>query len=952
MNFFQNIPTELHLNGPNVGFSSVPQNANATITGVATFTAIGTASFPYNNVNGSFSFDWYFDGKLTKDTAIDPTSSASVETNGVLGISTITINGITGDDDKKKVFAIVNYVPGPDESIIDYPGEGRGKADSRDDQGTAVAVLTAPPRIQITKQPASSVIGSGNTATFEVEAVIAPGGGNVTYQWQLEGENLTNGTTSRRVQSSGDEFPTMEVTSDAGDNFTLDWSTLSTYNSFVTGRTYTLKSSENLIAALSATGAGGGRSSERSVSGGTGGSASGTFTFLKDREYKLRVGGAGVNAGAGGFSGGGNGGGGSGTGGGGGGFTGLFDQSITIGNSVLVAAGGGGGANDPNVGGPGGGLNGSPSSRAGRGGYGGTQTGGGAGGGQDGTGATGGSALQGGPGAAGGGGGYYGGGGGQFFPYCCADGAGGGGSSYIGGVTDGSTTTGTGGAAGETPGNGSFSITRVAALKTINTTVTGAGTPTLTIFSDDEDFGGGIICKLTADDVIQSPVFSNTVSYDVVPARNFMNMEAYDNDNNYSSLNLDLDLSKTFTLTSDTFGSQYGIIQFHATEKNVNLRLNMSAAKGKPQYPVLLGGDPTATPTGAIYAEGGEGGTSTIDLTLERDVEYTILGVSNNDALFLYRKANLIVVIGKGGNGGRDGAGGKGGGANVNGQGGQGQFGGPGLAGKVVTPTLTGVWGSTAKRLVPLPTLYEGDIIADDGLPLSTGLRRTDGGTTIRCSKGRHFVDQGIAPCSDISTGEVKFTTADGTLIQDSSPLYRGFKAGYTVTVTGGAFDGECGDGGAGVNGGGGGRSGTTGGGGGAGYADGSVTVVSANLGGNTSTNSSITFGLQTDLTPVPSQTQTVNFSVSREAAFSNVIKFKLISGSGPSEINFGPNAGTVSADIARGSVYSLVSAPGRLRLSGNTLQLEDSTDNDFNDLTVTPNRGNFQNTSTYIADF
>ena len=732
----------------------------------------------------------------------------------------------------------------------------------------------------------------------------------------------------------------MEVTSDAGDNFTLDWSTLSTYNSFVTGRTYTLKSSENLIAALAATGAGGGRSSVRSVSGGNGGSASGTFTFLKDREYKLRVGGAGVNGGAGGFSGGGNGGGGHGAGGGGGGFTGLFDQSITIGNAILIAAGGGGGSNDPAGGGGGGGLNGSNASRAGRGGYGGTQTGGGAAGGSDGSPGTAGSALQGGPGASGGGGGYYGGGGGQFVGGCCADGAGGGGSSYIGGVTDGETTTGTGGAANG--GNGTFSITRVAALKTITTTVTGAGTPTLTIFSDDEDFGGGIICKMTADNVLQSPVFSNTVSYDVVPARNFMNLEAYDNDNNYSSLNVDLDLSKTFTLTSDTFGSQYGIIQFHSTEKNVNLRLNMSAAKGVPE--TLERGPENVGPFGDSWADGGEGGTSTIDLTLERDVEYTIIGVSNNSALFLYRKANLIVVIGAGGNGGRDGEGGKGGGANVNGEGGKGSSGRPGVAGQVVTPTLTGTFGSIVNNYLEPPELYSGDTIATE----------FQGGQTVSCSKGRNFVDAGIAPCSDISTGEVKFTNIDGTLIQDSSSLYRGFKAGYTVTETGGnggSFRGN-GRGGAGVQGGGGGENGTTGGAGGAGYADGSVTVVSANLGGNTSTNSSITFGLQNDLNPVPAQTQTVNFSVSREAAFSNVIKFKLISGSGPSEINFGPDAGTVSADIARGSVYSLVSAPGRLRLSGNTLQLEDSTDNDFNDLTVTPNRGNFQNTSTYIADF
>jgi len=101
----------------------------------------------------------------------------------------------------------------------------------------------------------------------------------------------------------------------------------------------------------------------------------------------------------------------------------------------------------------------------------------------------GGGALQGGPGAAGGGGGYYGGAGGNPFPTCCADGAGGGGSGYIGGVTDGTTTNGTGAEAAQ---DGSFSITRVSSTKTITTTISGAGTNNLKIFSDDVDFGGCI----------------------------------------------------------------------------------------------------------------------------------------------------------------------------------------------------------------------------------------------------------------------------------------------------------------------------------------------------------------------------------------------------------------------------------------------------------------------------
>ena len=915
MNFFQNIPTELHLNGPNVGFSSVPLDASATITGVATFTAIGTASFPYNNVNGSFAFDWYFDGENIKDTSEDSTSNAEIITTS--GISTITITGITGTDDKKKVFAVVNYIPGPDENIIDYPAESSGSADSRDIQGGASAVLTAPPRITIVKQPTSSVIGSGNTADFKVEAAVLPGGGDIIYQWQLEGENLTNGTSTRIVQDSGVDFPTMSVTSTQGDNFTLNWSELTNYDSFVPGRTYTLVSSDILIARVNAAGAGGGGSSTRSIVGSRGGSSNGTFTFVKGQEYKLVIGSGGDITTAG-LPGGGSGGSGR---GGGGGYTGLFVGSVSHANAIIIGGGGGGSTGDPAVGGAGGGEEGDAGSNGGRAGSGGTQTAGGFGKGASGSG----SELQGGNGsnAGAGGGGYYGGGGGNPSGPI-SDGAGGGGSGYIGGVTNGATGTGSGGAAS---GDGSFSITRVAALKTITTTISGVNTPNLSVFSNDEIFGGGIICKMTADNVLESPVFSNTVSYNVVSARSLLNFEAFDNENNYSSLQQNLDLSKTFTLQSSTFGSEYGIIQFHSSESDIPLRLNINASAGA----VSSDGQ----------QRGGEGGTSTIDFTAKRDVEYTIIGISNNSAVFLYEKSVLIAVVGQGGDGGNTGIGGEGGGVGIAGLEGSGS--GNGETALVPTLTTNGVFGSIVNLYSIKPTLYSGDSIA-------TGV---DGGTTISCSKGRNWIDLGISACSDVSALNSQFKNVDSTTISDSASLYRGFKAGYTITDTKGFrnIQGSGGNGGAGAKGGGG-APGSGGGGGGAGYTNGTVTVVSTNLGGNSSQTSSITFGLQTDVVSLPAQTQTVNFTVTRSAAFENVITYALTSGSGPSNISFGPNAGTVSTNIQRGSVYSLVSAPGRLRLSGNTLQLEDSSDNDFNDLTVTPDRGNFQNTSTYIADF
>ena len=457
---FRGIPTSLFLNGPKLGISSDPQDQLRRV-GVATFTGIATASFPNptDGANdGSIEFKWYFDGSQIVDTFFDSNSNASIDFfDDALGYgSTITINGLTEDDDNKKVYFEADYVPTaysqPTGSVV-TAGTARSTGNAFNEPlSSNEANLTIDPIIIITSQPEDQTVATTFEASYSIAAKTIPGDGPVDYQWQLDGIDLNDGITTNIVSQA--VVAQIEITNDANsDVVTLDFSEISSYDSFVSGRTYTLTANTNVKTKLFATGAGGGRSSVRSVSGGAGGSSEGVYTFIKDREYKLRVGGAGANASAGGFSGGGNGGGGHGSGGGGGGFTGLFSDSITTGNAVIIAGGGGGGANDPGTGGAGGGSRGGDASNTSRGGSGGAP---GAGGGRDGDPGSPGGALQGGPGAAGGGGGYTGGGGGQSFPYCCADGGGGGGSGYIGGVTEGVTSSGTGGAANG--GNGSFRI--------------------------------------------------------------------------------------------------------------------------------------------------------------------------------------------------------------------------------------------------------------------------------------------------------------------------------------------------------------------------------------------------------------------------------------------------------------------------------------------------------------
>ena len=916
---FRGIPTSLFLNGPKVGIVTDPQSVSNVI-GVATFTGIATASFPDTNFaldGGSIAFNWYFDGSLISDdegTQNYTSNAAIVGFSSATGTgSTITINGLTVDDDGKEVYFEAEYVPSAYQSsspVTAGTARSTGNAFNEPLQ-SGIGTITVFPIIDITTQPTGQLVSVEDTATYTIAAQKTPGGGAVNYQWQLNGTDLSDGTTTRTVIDGG--TAKIAITSDAGDDTEIDFSQISSYDSFVTGRTYTLTADANVTTKLFATGAGGGRSNVRSVSGGRGGSAEGTFTFVKDQAYKLRVGGAGVNAGGGGFSGGGNGGGGHGSGGGGGGLTGLFEGSITVGNAIIIAAGGGGGSNDPATGGAGGGLTGHNGSNGGRAGRGGTQSAGGAG---SGNGGNPGGALQGGSGAAGGGGGYYGGGGGQTVSGCCADGAGGGGSSYIGGVTDGSTTTGTGGAANG--GDGSFRIEFTAASKEVSTTVTGSNTDTLTITAE-ATANGTIRCKCTATDVQESPVFSNTVSYVVSAPRSLIEIETY----NYNDATAELsefDLANG-DLTIDYASYTGNAVCLYSGDKDIDVEMELHGGVGGE-----FGG---ATP----FA-GGEGGYSKIRFTMERDVEHVLTGLFPAvNAPFLYRKASVIAIVGGGGMAGVNGNGGLGGGIGVSGSDGGGQGGGE-------APIAIGA-GQGGQR-ARFGSKFDGEALTGGLVADDHQASGQDNGDSAPCPRGVYWRQQGKAPCDDL--GDIKFRTPNGTEISNTAVIARGYKSGYNAIQTAGAgeLSTQSGDGGNGYSGGFGGING--GGGGGAyGYTDGSVTVVESTQGGSTGPAKVIIRIADPNLIDPATTLDEVTFVVTRDAAYTNTITFVKESGTGPNRITFGPNAGTVTASMGLGAVYIRESvlingAPGgNVRLKDGSLQLEDAGDNDYNDLTVTP---------------
>lgn len=345
-------------------------------------------------------------------------------------------------------------------------------------------------------------------------------------------------------------------------------------------------------------------------------------------------------------------------------------------------------------------------------------------------------------------------------------------------------------------------------------------------------------------------VVSNTAILTGVSIRNILSIEAFKSSGtDISTSEVDFDPEGTeFTLNKDTFGSDYSIIQFYAKEKDLTVDLTMRGAAGNGRSDLNL--------------SPGEGGVSTIRFTMQKDVEYTLLGISPSSALFLYRGSNLIAVVGQGGdrNNQPDGNGGNGGGVNISGGDGSKKSnfffsryrsnyraGG----GSLIPPgnlSLNGIWGSNSN--FSQNNLQPGDTIASLLPSTDDSPSTSNGGRTISCTKGTYWLNQGISPCSNNSSSKIKYRDINGNEVSGSSSLTRGFKPGYTITNTAGRKRTTSGgwrlttigsNGGNGATGGEGSQYGT-GGGGGSGYTNGEVIIIETRQGGNSSTTSSVTF--------------------------------------------------------------------------------------------------------------
>ena len=481
--------------------------------------------------------------------------------------------------------------------------------------------------------------------------------------------------------------------------------------------------------------------------------------------------------------------------------------------------------------------------------------------------------------------------------------------------------------------------------------ISGATSSTLSITRPDPGFDK-VYCAVSHPTAQPGIVTTTEAKLDVASARTFIQWELVGDGTRQEQGSRDLATAGQFEARARA-DLNARIIQIFSPERDVDVKITMGGAAGESRS----------------GNRGGEGGISVFKMTLKQNTEYTVkLGIHSNlgggprgglngggGLAVLYEKASVIAVCGGGGGAGTGGRGGDGGGCSVEGQNGPGGGANGGAFVAVDTLPRIGVMDTTSSA----------------------------GGRLSACTVGAYWADQGKAPCEDVGTG-VALLGNVGNVMSDTTKtktgdIVRGFKSGMAHRNNGGAGSGNGGGGGAGAIGGQG-TSSNRGGGGASGY------IVSGGLGGevklltsNTLPNNGTRQGGNNDVAficvesysasddqepcipPNSGQTtdrRTVTWSVSRNAGDSNTVTFSKQSGSGPNEIRFGPNGGNVTTDIYRGAVYTRTGSTasgGRglsFRLSGNTLQLDDNLDRDFNDLEITPSDGRFTSDSRWEANW
>lgn len=195
LQIFRHIPTSLEINGPILSFAQQPIGIITNNGGSVTLVGIVTATFPTQTPpnpaenSGYISYQWYEVGvgALSNSSTITGTATTALT---LLNLSNPTDTG-------RQFYLRADYVASAYAIGKSTPNAINDPLDSN------IVSITVRPTISITSQPSSSTVAQSRSTTFNVIATTSDGSDSqLSYQWSLNGNPLSNGGNVSGANSS------------------------------------------------------------------------------------------------------------------------------------------------------------------------------------------------------------------------------------------------------------------------------------------------------------------------------------------------------------------------------------------------------------------------------------------------------------------------------------------------------------------------------------------------------------------------------------------------------------------------------------------------------------------------------------------------------------------------------------------------------------------------------
>jgi len=208
---FRSTPTTYFLNGPTINYESQPSNLTISNSRNATFVGITSLVFPTTfpiSPSGIVTYRWYDQFGPLSDLERNNGGSLGVTTIAGTATTTLTISNAISPSDNNRQFYLVSYFT-PQNAV----GFQTFASATNSPLTSSTAILTVRPYLSIITQPTQVTGSVEDSSTFNISANVSDASGSISYQWRLNGSNLSDGTSGdRTVSGSNSNSLTIRIT--------------------------------------------------------------------------------------------------------------------------------------------------------------------------------------------------------------------------------------------------------------------------------------------------------------------------------------------------------------------------------------------------------------------------------------------------------------------------------------------------------------------------------------------------------------------------------------------------------------------------------------------------------------------------------------------------------------------------------------------------------------------